>query len=69
MWRTLGGMPRDAARVTTPDAYSCYTICEGDQPMIVIPEGSTVSLPRGFFWDLQLSIDLLGARLTHYEHL
>ena len=37
--------------------------------MIVIPEESTVSLPRGFSWDWHLSVDVLGGRLTHYEHI
>jgi hypothetical protein len=36
--------------------------------MIVIPEESTARFPRGFAWDWQLSIDVLGERLTHYEH-
>jgi hypothetical protein len=28
--------------------------------MIVIPEESTVSLPRGFSWDWQLAVDVLS---------
>ncbi len=45
-----------------------YAIFQGDEPMIVIPEESTVCLPRGFLWDWQLSVDVLSERLTHYEH-
>jgi hypothetical protein len=37
-----------------------YAIFEGDQPMTLIPEESTVSFPRGFTWDWQLSIDVLA---------
>jgi hypothetical protein len=48
--------------------FDQYAIFEGDQPMIVIPEESTVCLPRGFLWDWQLSVDVLSERLTHYEH-
>jgi hypothetical protein len=49
--------------------FDHYAIFEGDKPMIVIPEESAVSLPRGFSWDWQLSIDVLSERLTHYEHI
>ena len=49
--------------------FDQYAIFEGDQPMIVIPEESTVSLPRGFSWDWQLSIDVLPGRLAHYAHI
>jgi hypothetical protein len=48
--------------------FDHYAIFEGDQPMIVIPEESRVSLPRRFTWDWQLSIDVLSERQTHYEH-
>jgi hypothetical protein len=41
---------------------------ESDEPMIVFPEESTVSLTRGFVWDWQLSVDVLSERLTHYAH-
>jgi hypothetical protein len=37
--------------------------------MIVIPEESTVSMPRGFSWDWQLPVDVLSERLTYYEHV
>ena len=49
--------------------FDHYAIFEGDQPMIVITEASTVSLPRGFTWDWQLGLDVLSERLTHYEHV
>jgi len=52
-----------------PVTFDRYAIYEGDQPMIVIPEYSTARFPRGWTWDWQLSIDVVGERLTHYEHL
>ena len=44
-------------------------IFEGDKPMIVMFEESTVSLPRGFTWDWQLSIDVPSEQFTRYEHV
>jgi hypothetical protein len=51
-----------------PATFDHCAIFDADQPMIVVPEASTVSIPIGWIWDWQLTIDVLSERLTHYEH-